>query len=71
MGAVPFRDWLERAKPRSQIAYHIGLLCQEREHDAKLDRVAKEAWAAYEAGKVHLVQKRLSGEGALYIAVRR
>jgi len=39
--------------------YHVGNLLHDREHDRKVAKIAREAWAQYLAGAITLVQRRV------------
>jgi hypothetical protein len=77
-----FRLWLSTAKPGSQFRYYEGYLAADRVRVMTLngkeyyvpvdfiDTLAKEALAASDAGKVHLMQYKLGDMDYEYIAVR-
>lgn len=67
-------EWIVSAQPGSQCIYYTGLLMRAR---AQLDPalptpppliVARRMWSLYVAGRVTLVQKRLSEFNYQYIA---
>lgn len=72
-----FRDEFLRAcdaaKAGEEIRYHFGHLMADRQFGPKfleVEAVARAAFDAMEAGKVHLIQKRSLGR-YFYIAVKR
>jgi hypothetical protein len=69
-----FATWLASAAPGHTIVYYAGSLAHDRGTDdapnADIDATATAAMAAFDAGAVHLVQRRCKG-GAEYLAVRR
>jgi len=62
------------AKAGEQIVYHTGALMYDRVYGTNflsVDNTARAAFAAAEAGKVHLTQHRLGEHLFAYIAVKR
>lgn len=75
-------EFMARAGPGARYVYHIGYLPEDRHwakntpgekrsHAQQIDRRADEAYAAYEAGDVRLMQRRLDERQYEYIAVKR
>lgn len=74
MSRQTFEDAVAIATPGTRISYHIGLLMEDRcrgPEFLKVDNVAHAAFKAFEAGTVHLTQRRLSPNQCEYIAVKR
>lgn len=63
---MTFQRWLENGKTKDY-CYHQGNLAI----DGIKSQNAKDAWKAYEAGLVELVQKKVSDGVYLYYAQRR
>lgn len=60
MQVQQFVERIAAARKRAKITYHTGALALDRSQGMDtlmIDAVAKAAWAAYEAGKVTLVQR--------------
>jgi hypothetical protein len=82
-GTVPevceaqFCRWLGSALPGDKLAYHRGHLvrdCEKARNDKQrtaLLRLARRAYAASEAGLVHLLQRRHGADDYTYFAVAR
>jgi hypothetical protein len=78
-----FRDWLATAPAHDRFIYHIGLLAADRFRvydDGErflltplqpADSMGNLAWAAYEEGRVELVQKRQMDGRFYYAAIKR
>jgi hypothetical protein len=74
MARATFEEYVASAKPGDQIIYHVGLLWWDTNFGIdfmKAWNTRKAAWEAMEAGKVTLVQKKLSDGIWSYIAVKR
>jgi len=80
LSETDFCRWLGEAFPRDRLEYHVGFLSLDLSPDAtllpdidrrRLKQVADRAFWAFEAGLVHLVQRRISADRFSYIAVAR
>lgn len=66
-----FAAALAAAKPGTDITYHVGNLMSDREYGQNfltVHSVARAAWAAMEAGKVALLQRRVDSTRVQYLA---
>lgn len=76
MTAATFERWLRGAKRGDTTSYHIGLLMYDRDRLTnfngwkRIGELADSAYAAFEAGKVALTQRRLEPGVCAYIATR-
>jgi len=76
MTAQDFLTWLGTSVPGERCIYHVGLLAADTHSstgeviDRDLVMMGREAWRAYEAGLVRLVQRRLGHARYEYIAER-
>jgi hypothetical protein len=41
------------------VCYHAGFIMKDRHKDPKVDAIAHDAWALYEAGRVLLTQRKI------------
>lgn len=75
MNRLEFDAAVEAAKPGAAIVYHTGhMFGGDRRnglHFLAVDNVARAAWNAMEAGKIHLVQKRIRDGAYAYMAIKR
>jgi hypothetical protein len=72
MNRQDFDARVASAKPGEPIVYHTGAIMFDRVFGGtSVDDVAKAAFQAMEAGKVHLTQHRLGKHLFAYIAVKR
>lgn len=65
--------WRARARPGDRVVYHVGLLiddCDTGPDCEKLRATRAAAWELYEAGQVHLVQRR-NGAGCDYLLIAK
>jgi hypothetical protein len=65
------KDWLKAAAPRSQFTYFVGNLSEEAAYSKEIMKLQLEALAAWEAGEVELIQRKLSTGGYEYIMIKR
>lgn len=65
-----FRNWSVTGRPQSSRLYFRGHLAVAREHDPKANAIGYEAFEAYKAGRVHLVQRRKGPHDFEYWAVK-
>lgn len=81
--SVPeFSEWLKTSKRGWRIQYHLGFLCHDRTSDLTIgrtvfsvpngpaDNIGNAVMAAYEAGQVIPVQRKVTEGVYEYIAVR-
>lgn len=78
-----FEAWVASASPGDTYVYYQGFLCHDRSYTVWVGRVQETLYnepthsvglaakAAYEAGKVHLLQRRVGPEDFEYLAIRR
>lgn len=71
-----FEDRLATTKPGEKILYHTGSIMRDRVcgfNFGTVNNVAHAAFVAFEAGKVHLTQRRVPNDQCTYdyIAVKR
>lgn len=85
MPHVTFRRWLNGADRKERRVYHVGHLAQDRwiisfepgdgsiseYQDPELQMLADTVYAAYQAGKVYLLQRKIGENTYEYIAERR
>lgn len=71
MTVEDFDTRVRDAKAGDQIVYHRGLLMHQRQHNKMLRELAVQAYALFQGGMVHLVQRRLDDYVCEYIAQRR
>lgn len=74
MYAPDLQDFIDTARPGDSVVYHVGNLARERQRPTNrsifVNASARTAWAAYQAGKVFLTQKRVDEDRCQYIATR-
>lgn len=60
---VPFKDILRKMKIKEEFVYHVGPWCD--------GPYANDAWAAHEAGKVVLYQRRMVEKGVFQYCMKK
>ena len=80
LSETEFCDRLADADPNEAIAYHVGMLARDRywplsklpeDQRVALGAIANRALKLAEAGRVHLVQRRIAEERFVYLAIVR
>ena len=80
LSETEFCDRLADAVPNEAIAYHVGMLARDRywplsklpeDQRVALGAIANRALKLAEAGRVHLVQRRIAEERFVYLAIVR
>lgn len=82
MDTVDFGSWLRNSRRGDRCVYYRGDLSRDRTilitdspkwiaEAREADAIGSAAWAAYEAGRVHLVRRRVADNHYEYIAERR
>jgi hypothetical protein len=67
-----FNTWFEHARRGDRFLYYTGDLARDtfKGRTPWIIPIANRAWTLSEAGKVHLVQRRLKAHCYQYLAVR-
>ena len=78
MTDIAFAVWVGEAAPGDRLEYHRGFLCVDRKapllpatERRRMADLADAAYAAFEAGLVHLVQQRIDAGHFAYVAIAR
>lgn len=80
LSETEFCDRLAEAVPNEAITYHVGMLARDRywplsklpeDQRVALGAIANRALKLAEAGRVHLVQRRIAEERFVYLAIVR
>lgn len=66
-----FKAMMAKAKPRQQIAYHVGNLAEARVLDPELDRIARFCEAMFQIDTARMFQKRVDGEMNYFVTLTK